>query len=455
MNSESLIYLDKFILLLLKEEDEITLNHINDKLIIFLSSLWYQQWDIKNKSLLATIFENISRLNYKIKNLFKHKIEFPVGDGFLDTKKQCDRLIEKNLIKHSENKYKLTHEGLSIANDLKLEILKKADTINSQFFQITAAERNNTIINFILAIIKLFGGFISGSSALKSDGLDATSDTISAFFVYLGIKSDHQKFSNILVIFMLFIAGFSALYESGFKLYNIFIGNITPLTHVGLIILIELIAIFVSLFLFTYQRHIGKFQNNLTLISQSVDAKNHILIALAVIIGALANLVNIHWLDAIIGIYIAFQILHDSIDLTKEVKKLNKQQTTDYSKYKTFFGNYMNLNHHELFYLWIIFKGINKSNTKEELINSFSQVLNSNYFPIISELGLYQAKNVNFEEIFDEIIHTLIFQNFIIYENKKFKTSYKGINYINTFLNSYKNYKMNILDLFILKLSDE
>ena len=266
MNSESLIYLDKFILLLLKEEDEITLNHINDKLIIFLSSLWYQQWDIKNKSLLATIFENISRLNYKIKNLFKHKIEFPVGDGFLDTKKQCDRLIEKNLIKHSENKYKLTHEGLSIANDLKLEILKKADTINSQFFQITAAERNNTIINFILAIIKLFGGFISGSSALKSDGLDATSDTISAFFVYLGIKSDHQKFSNILVIFMLFIAGFSALYESGFKLYNIFIGNITPLTHVGLIILIELIAIFVSLFLFTYQRHIGKFQNNLTLI---------------------------------------------------------------------------------------------------------------------------------------------------------------------------------------------
>lgn len=455
MDDKSLIYLDKFILLLLKEENEVTLDHIDDKLIIFLSSIWYQQWDIKDKSLFTTIFDNISRFNYNIRNIFKHKIEFPVSNGFLDTKKQCDFLIDKNLVELCDDRYILTDKGQDVANDLKLDVLEKTDRINSQFFQITAAERNNTIINFVLAVVKLFGGFLSGSASLKSDGLDAASDTISAFFVYLGVKSDHQRFSNILVIFMLFVAGFSALYESGFKLYHVFIGDVVPLTHVGLIVVIELISIFVCLFLFTYQRHIGRFQNNLTLISQSVDAKNHILIALAVIVGALANLINIHWLDAVIGIIIAFQILHDAADLANEVNKLDKQGTADYSKYKTFFGNYMDLNHHELFYLWIIFKGINKYNTREELINSFSHILNSNYFPIISELGLYQARNVPFDEIFDEITDSLIFQNFIVYENDKFKTTYKGINYINTFLNSYKNYEINILDLFILKLSDE
>ena len=56
---------------------------------------------------------------------------------------------------------------------------------------------------------------------------------------------------------------------------------------------------------------------------------------------------------------------------------------------------------------------------------------------------------------FDEIIQFLIVHGFVIYENRKFKTSYKGINYLNRFLKSYKNYDINILELFILKLSDE
>ena len=455
MKDKSLISLDKFILMLLKEEDETTITQINDKLIIFLSSIWYQQWDTKNKSLFVSIFDNFSRVNYYLRNLFNRRPDVPIVNGFFDTEGRCNLLTNKKLIEHNNEKYKLTKEGLSVANGLKEEISRKTGMINNQFFQITSAERNNTIINFILAIVKLTGGFLSGSAGLKSDGLDATSDTISAFFVYLGIKSNHEKFSNILVVVMLFVAGLSALYESGSKLYAVFLGTVEPMTHVGLIIAIESISIFVSLFLFTYQRHLGKYQNNLTLISQSVDSKNHILVALVVIVGALANLINIHWLDAIIGLFIAFQILHDSIDLAKEVNEVYKVGGTDYSKYKTFFGNYMNLNHHELFYLWIIYSGIHKENTKEDLINSFSEVLNTDYLPILSELGINQAKNMDYNGMFDEIIQSLMDNKLIVYENSKFKTSNKGINYFNRFLSSYKNYDINVLDLFILKLSDE
>ncbi len=451
----SLISLDKFILLLLKEEGELSVIDINDRLIIFLSSIWYQQWDIKNKSLLTTIFDNFSRLRYKFKNLFKRKADVKIIDGFFDTQNQCNILIEKQLVESHENNYKLTDYGLSTANTIKEEIKRKANLINNQFFQITAAERNNTMINFLLAILKLTGGFLSGSAGLKSDGFDATSDTISAFFVYLGIKSNYEKFANVLVVGMLFVAGFSALYESATKLYHVFIGNVVPMTHIELIIAIEFISILVSLFLFTYQRHIGKYQNNLTLISQSVDAKNHMLIGLAVIIGALATLVNIHWLDGLIGLFIAFQILSDSVSLAREVNEVNKTGSTHYNKYKTFFGNYMNLNHHELFGLWILFKGLNKFNTKQELIDSFSDILNSDYIPVLSELGIYNAKDVNYNDMFEDLIHYFVGKNFIIYENGKFKTSYKGVNYFDRFLNSYRGYDVDILDFFILKLSDE
>lgn len=455
MNDKSLISLDKFILMLLKEEEEITLFQINDRLMIFLSSIWYQQWDVKNKSFLVSIFDNLHRVSYYFRNLINRKADVSISNGFFDIEGRCNFLTSNNLIEHNNGKYKLTKDGLSIANGLKEEINRKTGMINNQFFQITSAERNNTLINFILAIVKLAGGFLSGSAGLKSDGLDATSDTISAFFVYLGIKSNHENFSNILVVVMLFVAGFSALYESGSKLYMVFLGTVEPMTHIGLIVAIESISIFVSLFLFTYQRHIGKYQNNLTLISQSVDSKNHILVALVVIVGALANLISIYWLDAVIGLFIAFQILHDSFDLAKEVNKVYKEGSTDYTKYKTFFGNYMNLNHQELFSLWIIYQGMNNENTREELIASFSEILNVDYLPVLSELGIHQARDMEYREMFDDIIDFLIENKFITNENNKFKTSYKGINYFNRFLNSYKNYDINVLDLFILKLSDE
>ncbi|MDO5848920.1 MAG: cation transporter [Methanobrevibacter sp.] len=452
MESKTLISLDKFILLVLNEEPS-SLDDIDSKLVLFISSIWYQQWDSKNKSLLNTIFDNISRIRYHIKNLFKRhsKKSAVFKDGFIDTKKECDLLIDDGLVDFKNGKYYLTENGIVEASNIKNSLVHKAKLINNQFFEITQAERNNTIINFLLAVLKLGGGYFSGCVSLISDGYDAISDTISAFFVWVGLKYDYQKLTNLLVIVMLFVAGFSALYESGGKLYRIIFATATPATHIGLVVVIEFIAIMVALFLFTYERHIGRFQNNLTLISQSVDAKNHILIGSVVIIGALFSLVGIHWIDAIIGLYIGIQIIRDSIDLLKEFKHEVQDGNVDYSRYKTLFGNYMNLNHNENLVTWILYRAMHDYVEKEELVDSYHDLIDNNYCPLISELGISIKHDVDYDYVFNHLIDA----EAIIVKDNSFKTSKKGVNYLDKILSSFSNYDANILDFFILKLSDE
>lgn len=451
MEPKTLISLDKFVLLVLNEQPA-SLENINDRAVIFISSIWYQHWDNRKKSILNTIFDNFSRIRYDLKSFFKRNNRpLTVSNGFIDTKNECDLLLEDNLVELRDGRYFLTQKGKSEADKLKKSVLSKANMINNQFFEISQAERNNTLINFFLAVLKLGGGYFSGCVSLISDGYDAISDTISAFFVWLGLKHDYQRITNLLVIVMLFIAGFSALYESGSKLYDILFGVVTPATHIELVVIIELIAIFVALFLFTYERHIGRFNNNLTLISQSVDAKNHIMIGSVVIVGALFSLIGIHWLDAVIGIYIAFQILYDSVDLSRELRNQVKTGNADYSKYKTFFGNYMNLNHHENFYIWALYKGIGDYVSKEEIIDSYGELISADYCPIISELGISLNHDIDYEEVFNYLIE----YDVVDQRDDKFKTSIKGLNHLDKILLSFSNYDANILDFFILKISDE
>ena len=58
---------------------------------------------------------------------------------------------------------------------------KMAGKIQQHIFKASSAALNTVIIDFILAVMKLSAGFITGSVGILADGVDATSDTISKF----------------------------------------------------------------------------------------------------------------------------------------------------------------------------------------------------------------------------------------------------------------------------------
>ena len=95
---------------------------------------------------------------------------------------------------------------------------------------------------------------------------------------------------------------------------------------------VEGVAIMAAVFLFYYQRFVGKVTNSLTLISQSVDSKNHIFIGSSVIIGAIFAIYGIYFVDALIGLFVGAGIFRDAVSLLREAIFAERGGEEDYSK---------------------------------------------------------------------------------------------------------------------------
>jgi len=169
---------------------------------------------------------------------------------------------------------------------------------------------------------------------LISDGVDNTVDTVSAFPVWPGIKYQRENLATFLVIVGLFGASYATGSESFSHILRAMDGTLEPLTMPYLVIAVEGLVLLVVGSLFYYQRCVGRVFANLTLIAQSVDNKNHLFIAISVIVGAVFAIYGIYFVYAIIGFFVAAGIFIDAVGLLRETISSRKGEKEDYSQYK-------------------------------------------------------------------------------------------------------------------------
>lgn len=462
VKNKPLIGYDKFLLMALYKENPLSVMDLNDKTVIFISKIWYQQWHERNKSSLETSLTYLSRLRYLVYEVYyeeRRKDSSKERNG-IDAGVECQALVEAGLVKcNSDKTYELTDRGNKKASQVIKRMEKRSRTIENDLLQTSSAAKNTIFINFFLAVMKLSSGLISGSVGLIGDGVDATTDTISAFLVWLGIKTKKEFMSTVLVIFMLFVAGLSVGSEALGKIITALTSVLTPISHVDLVIGVEIIAILTAVCLFIYQRHIGREQNNLTIISQSVDSKNHILIGSAVILGAVFSMYGVYYVDAIVGIIISLGILKDAVGLSKEALSSYKGEDTNLTQYKTVFGDYMKLNHYESFQFWIMFAIYEKDlKTEDELVQSLEKAFKARYIPVLSELKLTPHENFDYRENFSDLIKPLINEGLIeltVVEEEIFKLTEKGVKHFQKISKDFRYYDVKFSDSFLLKISEE
>ncbi|MCD6470033.1 cation transporter, partial [Candidatus Bathyarchaeota archaeon] len=315
---------------------------------------------------------------------------------------ECESLIEQGMLRlNKDNKYELTEEGREEAKKSAREIEKAVISISRLLSPATAA-RNTVIADFFLAVMKLSVGFLSASVGLIADGADAAIDTVSASFVWAGIKFKKEFLGTLIIISMMFITAISVGYESATKLINAITATIPPISLPYLVVAVEGIAFVAAAILHFYQRYVGKSSGSLALISQSIDSKNHVYVAAAVIIGAIFSVFGICFVDALIGTFVATRILIDGFGLSKEAFYSIRGEETDFSKYEIPLERHWRLNKLETFRTWILYSikedGLN---TKEGLIDSLERAFRPKYTPILSEFRFSLGKGFDFEKEFD------------------------------------------------------
>jgi len=340
----------------------------------------------------------------------------------IDAELECKDLIERGLIRLNEkDNYELTEKGREEAEKSANEMEKATISIRNQLLSPAAAARNTVVTDFFLALMKLLAGFISASVGLIADGADAAIDTVSAFIVWAGIKFKKEFLGTLIIISMMFITAISVGYESVIKIVDAITTTTLPISLPYLVVTVEGIALIAAAILHFYQRYVGKSNGSLALISQSIDSKNHIYVAAAVIIGAISSIFGIYFVDALIGMFVTVRILIDGVELSKDALPSIKGEATDLSRYKMPFEKHWRLSKLETFKIWILYS-IKEDNlsTKEELINSLKRTFKPKHISMLSKYGFNLGEGFDFEKEFENLIKSLLEEKFIIKKDKNY-----------------------------------
>ena len=177
--------------------------------------------------------------------------------------------------------------------------------------------------NVFLFVIKIIVAILSKSNAMLADSINSGTDVLSSLMTLIGGKiagepSDedhnygHGKAEYIFSLIISLIMGYLAL-KIAWNGINSLIDGAKFDFSLSLII-VCIVTIVTKFSLYRYTKKIGKKSNNILILANSEDHINDVYTTLSVLVGILAALVNLYWLDGVVAIIIAIRILYTAIE---------------------------------------------------------------------------------------------------------------------------------------------
>jgi len=196
--------------------------------------------------------------------------------------------------------------------------------MNDKFKYTKKASIFGIIGNLFLLIIKSIMGVISHSQAMIADAANSAGDIFASLMTFIGNKiasepSDethnfgHGKaeyvFSLFISISMLFVSS-KLMYDSAFTLIygKTFIFS-------WFLVLVCIITLITKLCLYLYTRKLYKKYEDLLLKANMTDHRNDCILTLGTLTSILFSLLNIYFLDGIVGIIISVWIFYTGIKI--------------------------------------------------------------------------------------------------------------------------------------------
>ena len=186
------------------------------------------------------------------------------------------------------------------------------------------------ICNLLLCSFKIAVGGITGSISIVADGLNNLSDMGSSVVAMIGFKladkpadSDHpfghgrmEYMSAFVVAILILLVGFELLKSSVTALIN----NTAQPQYTYFALAVLLVSILVKLWMFLFNRKLGKKIGSGTLFATAQDSLNDVVATSVILISAVVcKIFTLPFnLDAVMGIFVALFILFSGITTAKD-----------------------------------------------------------------------------------------------------------------------------------------
>ena len=322
-------------------------------------------------------------------------------------------LLQAGWVVQHDDRYALTDHGRKSLQQEMEEVRLSTSWVAGKLrflLQPEAASKATLIIQVVLALIKLPAGLLSGSVGLLNDSADTILDVISSLLVCLGIRFNKERLVSILlVVFMLGTGGFT-LFEAVHRIFVPFVPKVDWFPFAA-----ALLSALAGLALWTYQRYVGIHCGSMAFIAESVDARNHVIVALSVTAGLVASLLKFGLLDMLVGLAVALLILWSAIELVADLVKSSSDGKVDLSHYG-FWAASMYAHLRDIHLLeWILFLVDQREvRTKADLTDRAHQAFDFRSNPWMKMVGLDRrfASDADIEQVLNDLIqrHWLIDQ---------------------------------------------
>ena len=292
-------------------------------------------------------------------------------------------LLQMGWVEQQGQRYALTSLDRSEA-DRVLSELRESGANLKQFLQPQTVSKLSLVAHLVLAAVKLPAGLWSGSVGLINDATDTLLDGVASLMVYAGLRYDRERLVNTLLVLIMLATGALTFYEAIRRLFTPFAPDADLFTFAAAIL-----SALVCVLLWLYQRFVGLRSGSMPLITQSVDSRNHVLVAASVTAGLVASRMRFPLLDTLVGLAVACLILRSALELAIETVRAINDEQADLSRYAMPPAEWYNQFRQGQLGDWMLYM-VDRANakTKAELARQAQQALDFRSNPTLRALGL-------------------------------------------------------------------
>ncbi|MBP1920780.1 cation diffusion facilitator family transporter [Youngiibacter multivorans] len=183
------------------------------------------------------------------------------------------------------------------------------------------------VLNFILFLVKLLLGFVTGSISLMADAFNNLTDTTSSVVTILGFKlanrppdEDHpyghgrlEYLSGLTISVLVMFVGFQFIVSSWKKIVAP-----SPVISEWSTTFILVLSILLKYLMHLFYKRLGKKIGSQTLEATATDALGDVFTTSVVVLGLIASKFTTLPIDGVVGIAIALYIIYNGLMLTLE-----------------------------------------------------------------------------------------------------------------------------------------
>jgi hypothetical protein len=316
---------------------------------------------------------------------FFKKAERLVHDKTGPVSERIEELLERGWIEYRGDTYSLTDLGYDEVNKRLIQLGETGKSIQT-FLQPRTVSKVTVIVHWVLAAIKLPAGLLSGSIGLINDATDTLLDGVSSLLVYFGIRYDREKAVNAVLVIVMLVTGLITLYGAVKRFFIPY-----DLAVDWFAFLAAIFSAAVCVMLWAYQRYAGLQSGIMALITQSVDSRNHVIVAAGVTAGLIAALLHYPFLDTVVGLIVALLILNSAVRLARESLRSISGEEVDFSHFPLWIDEFYFRYLQEQLRDWMLYlvdqEGVHD---KVKLVARARQALDLQTIPALRAMGLAQ-----------------------------------------------------------------